>query len=91
MRQTNHTNPVHRFVAMFCFLLSGTVAFITLASLLTGPQNFFDVMLYLAMATILALFSAIYSVPEADPEETSDLPVTRRSHLEKERMRRFYF
>lgn len=77
----------HRFIAMFCFLTCGVITFVTFASLLNGPQSLFDVMLQLCVATMMALYSAIYSAPEANPLEEDRMPVTKRSHLETEKMR----
>lgn len=89
MRQQNvpPSNPVHRFIATFCFLLSGVILFVTITGLFNGKNNFIDVMLQLCLATMLALLCAIYSVPEADPTEEDKMPVTKRSHLEIEKMR----
>lgn len=73
---------VHRFLAMSSFLTSGTVYFVTFVNIISGSQDFFDMMMQLCMASALALLSVIYSVPEAEPGQDDTMPTTRRTHLE---------
>ncbi len=80
------SHPAHRFLAMFFFLLSGLMYFVAISGLLIGSQGFFDIMMQLCMASVCTLLSVIYSVPEAEAEDDT-LPMTKRSHMEIERMR----